>query len=61
MSAPHEDVLTTFRSYGDVSGYRQAEIIWSLGSVNRLEPESQWVTAEWPRRPDAGTMVEVMQ
>lgn len=26
----HEDVLTTFRSYGDVSGYRQVEIIRSL-------------------------------
>lgn len=23
----HEDVLTTFRSYGDVSGYRQVEIM----------------------------------
>jgi integrase/recombinase XerC len=28
----HEDVLTTFRSYGDVSGYRQAEIIRSFAS-----------------------------
>ena len=26
----HEDVLTTFRSYGDVSGYRQAEIMRSF-------------------------------
>jgi integrase len=28
----HEDVLTTFRSYGDVSGYRQAEIMQSFAS-----------------------------
>lgn len=28
----HEDVLTTFRSYGDVSNYRQAEIMWSFAS-----------------------------
>jgi integrase len=28
----HEDVLTTFRSYGDVSSYRQAEIIRSFES-----------------------------
>jgi len=28
----HEDVLTTFRSYGDVSSYRQAEIIRSFAS-----------------------------
>ena len=27
----HEDVLTTFSSYGDVSSYRQIEIIRSLG------------------------------
>lgn len=26
----HEDVLTTFRSYGEVSSYRQAEIVRSL-------------------------------
>ena len=26
----HEDVLTTFRSYGDVSGYRQVEIMRSF-------------------------------
>ena len=29
----HEDVLTTFRSYGDVSSYRQAEIIRSFGGL----------------------------
>jgi integrase len=29
----HEDVLTTFRSYGDVSGYRQAEIMRSFVSA----------------------------
>jgi len=28
----HEDLLTTFRSYGDVSSYRQAEIIRSFES-----------------------------
>src|SRR5215471_17780076 len=28
----HEDVLTTFRSYGDVTSYRQAEIIRSFES-----------------------------
>jgi integrase len=28
----HEDVLTTFRSYGDVGGYRQAEIMRSFAS-----------------------------
>jgi integrase len=27
----HEDVLTTFSSYGEVSSYRQAEIIRSMG------------------------------
>jgi hypothetical protein len=27
----HDHVLTTFTSYGDVSGYRQAEIIRNLG------------------------------
>ena len=27
----HEDVLTTFRSYGDVSSYRQAEIMRAFG------------------------------
>ena len=26
----HEDVLTTFRSYGEVSSYRQAEIMPAL-------------------------------
>jgi hypothetical protein len=26
-------VLTTFSSYGDVAGYRQAEIIRALGAV----------------------------
>jgi integrase len=30
----HEDVLTTFRSYGDVSTYRQAEIMRSFASPN---------------------------
>jgi integrase len=29
----HEDVLTTFRSYGDVSSYRQAEIMRSFASA----------------------------
>lgn len=29
----HEDVLTTFRSYGDVSSHRQAEIMRSLASA----------------------------
>jgi integrase len=28
----HEDVLTTFRSYGDVNSYRQAEIMRSFAS-----------------------------
>lgn len=31
----HEDVLTTFRSYGDVSGYRQVEIMRSFASPPR--------------------------
>ena len=30
----HEHVLTTFCSYGDVGGNRQAEIIRALGSAN---------------------------
>lgn len=34
----HEDVLTTFRSYGDVSSYRQAEIM-----RNFLNPQAQIV------------------
>lgn len=29
----HEDVLTTFRSYGDVSGHRQTEIMRSFDSL----------------------------
>jgi integrase len=29
----HEDVLTTFRSYGDVSGHRQTEIMRSFANV----------------------------
>jgi integrase len=29
----HENVLTTFSSYGDVAGYRQAEIIRALGTT----------------------------
>jgi integrase len=33
----HENVLTTFSSYGDVAGYRQAEIIRSLG-INQTGP-----------------------
>jgi hypothetical protein len=28
----HENVLTTFSSYGDVAGHRQAEIIRALGT-----------------------------
>ncbi len=31
----HEDVLTTFRSYGDVSSYRQAEIMGSFCDSER--------------------------
>lgn len=31
----HEDVLTTFRSYGDVNGYRQVEIMQSFASPTR--------------------------
>jgi integrase len=31
----HEHVLTTFCSYGDVSGYRQSEIMRSLGILTR--------------------------
>jgi hypothetical protein len=27
----HEDVMTTFRNYGEVTSHRQAEIIRSLG------------------------------
>jgi hypothetical protein len=29
----HENVLTTFSSYRDVAGHRQAEIIRALGKV----------------------------
>jgi hypothetical protein len=29
----HENVLTTFSSYGDVAGHRQAEIIRTLGAT----------------------------
>jgi integrase/recombinase XerD len=39
----HEDVLTTFRSYGDVSGYRQAEIMRSFIAppiYSKIEAES---------------------
>jgi integrase len=32
----HENVLTTFSSYGDVGGHRQAEIIRSLGIAESL-------------------------
>src|SRR5262249_53133278 len=32
----HENVLTTFSSYGDVAGHRQAEIIRALG--NSVQP-----------------------
>ena len=31
----HENVLTTFSSYGDVAGHRQAEIIRTLGAGER--------------------------
>jgi len=31
----HENVLTTFSSYGDVAGHRQAEIIRALGKTER--------------------------
>jgi integrase len=31
----HENVLTTFSSYGDVAGHRQAEIIRALGSAEQ--------------------------
>jgi integrase len=34
----HEDVLTTFRSYGDVSSYRQAEIMRSFVSATTAPP-----------------------
>jgi integrase len=34
----HEDVLTTFRSYGDVSSYRQAEIMLSFASPTLVIP-----------------------
>lgn len=32
----HEDVLTTFRSYGDVNSYRQTEIMRSFASGGRV-------------------------
>jgi integrase len=38
QSLGHENVLTTFSSYGDVAGYRQAEIIRALG---KLSPDIQ--------------------
>jgi integrase len=31
----HENVLTTFSSYGDVPGHRQAEIIRTLGAAEQ--------------------------
>jgi hypothetical protein len=31
----HESVLTTFSSYGDIAGHRQAEIIRALGSTEQ--------------------------
>jgi integrase/recombinase XerD len=34
----HEDVLTTFRSYGDVSSYRQTEIMQSFASPAHSAP-----------------------
>jgi integrase len=34
----HENVLTTFSSYGDVGRYRQAEIIRSLGARSERSP-----------------------
>ena len=36
----HENVLTTFSSYGDVARHRQAEIIRALGKVSLLAPRS---------------------
>jgi integrase len=40
----HENVLTTFSSYGDVAGYRQAEIIRALG----IQPN--WAVSVSPGR-----------
>jgi integrase len=34
----HENVLTTFSSYGEVAGHRQAEIIRALGTTERRTP-----------------------
>ena len=34
----HENVLTTFSSYGDVARHRQAEIIRGLGKSESLHP-----------------------
>jgi integrase len=37
----HEDVLTTFRSYGDVGSRRQAEIMRSFASTGHPAPNKQ--------------------
>jgi integrase len=37
----HEDVLTTFRSYGNVTSYRQAEIMRSFASPAMVPPDSE--------------------
>jgi integrase len=36
----HEDVLTTFSSYGEVSSYRQVEIIRSMGETSSVQQEA---------------------
>jgi integrase len=54
----HEDVLTTFRSYGDVSGYRQMEIMRSFtgGACGALvNPDSTNVQLASSPPPPAGS------
>jgi integrase len=39
----HENVLTTFSSYGDVARHRQAEIIRALGKSEQLLPAARYL------------------
>jgi hypothetical protein len=45
----HEDVLTTFRSYGTVAPERQAQLIRNLRPLDEAEPEAQKALATLQR------------
>jgi integrase len=54
----HEQVLTTFASYGEVSPHRQAEIIKALGTPNAHDLELQVLARRLAEAARGGTLLE---